>query len=371
MNKKLVKIIPITLCMFLTFTSCSEKANKISSEVSVAIQKESTEATEEKQIDKRENNKKIADIYTKVLDNIDTYSFVEYGEEGSVTYSYDLVNTNSSDIPQLVVAQNTDYGLANIKIFSANNDFTKEITSDETYPIGFASAGGFRADITQSENRDALLYTSISAGTGVATKEKITTSIEDDNLELQSEDIWEGLIDSMAEDNSIKINFTDIADRKKIENLANTIDGEFTNSIGTTNDAKANENNKSEDKSLESKVQAERNAGKMIVSGLVRVFSHKELVEYQNVSSGIFPDYGETYVLLLLEDYEDINMQSGGGPGHFTRKVKTIVLPANLASYDNKHITISFTADDGIWPSDSTLTMDAPIMNSVNVLGEK
>lgn len=141
MNKKLVKIIPITLCMFLTFTSCSEKENKISSEVSVAIQKEATEATEEKQIDKSKNNKKIADIYTKVLDNIDTYTFVEYGEEGNITYSYDLVNTNSSDIPQLVVLQNTDYGLANIKIFSPDDAFTKEITSDEIYPIGVASAG--------------------------------------------------------------------------------------------------------------------------------------------------------------------------------------------------------------------------------------
>lgn len=235
MNKKLIKIFPITLCMFLTFTSCTEKANKISSEVSVAIQKESTEATEEKQIDPSENNKKIADLYNKVLDNIESYTFTEYGEEGNVTYSYELVNTNSSDIPQLLVAQNTDYGLANIKIFSPNDDFTKEITTDEIYTIGITSAGGFRADITQSENRDALLYTSISAGTGVATKEKITTSIENDNLELQSEVVWEGLLDSMAEDNSFKINFIYIADRKKIENLTNIIDGEFRNSIGTTN----------------------------------------------------------------------------------------------------------------------------------------
>ena len=371
MNKKLVKIIPITLCMFLTFTSCTEKANKISSEVSLAIQKESTEATEEKQIDKFENNKKIEDIYTKVLDNIDTYTFVEYGEEGNVTYSYDLVNTNSSDIPQLVVAQNTDYGLANIKIFSPNDDFTKEITSDEIYPIGVASAGGFRADITQSENRDALLYTSISAGTGVETKEKIITSIGNDNLELQSEVIWEGLIDSMAEDNSFKIDFTDIAGRKKIESLANTKDGEFRNSIEIINESKANENNKSEDKSLESKIQAERNAGKMVVSGLVRVFSHKELVEYENVYADTFPDYGETYVVLLLDNPVDINMQSGGGPYYFTHTAKAIKLPSNLDYYNNKHITISFTADDGIWPSEVTIPVDAPLMNSVNVLGEK
>lgn len=39
----------------------------------------------------------------------------------------------------------------------------------------------------------------------------------------------------MTEDNSFKIDFTDIADRKKIENLTNIIDGEFRNSIGTTN----------------------------------------------------------------------------------------------------------------------------------------
>ena len=106
----------------------------------------------------------------------------------------------------------------------------------------------------------------------------------------------------------------------------------------------------------------------MVVSGTVKIFTHDEMVSYQNQNPQIFPDMGEIYVILLLDDFEDINMHLSADPEYKTYSVNMIKLPDDMADYAGQRITISFTPDDGYWQSDASLPVGAPRMNTVNVL---
>ena len=272
---------------------------------------------------------------------------------------------NKSDVPDLIVLQNTEYGISIIKIFSTNSDFTQEITSDENLTIGVARAGGFRGNIHQNKNHNALIYNTLSSGTGEGTIEEITSSIENNNLQLKKELIWEGRNDKSPEMNLFEIKYSDISDRKAIENLASIIIGEFRKTVYQSNDKNETEQ---ENNSIESQIQEEIDAGKMVVSGLVKVFNHDEMVEYQDFDPEILPDMGESYVVLILEEPEEITMHSGGGPDYLTRTTNLIKLPDDMNNYEGQNITISFGSDDGFWQSDVSLPMDAPRMREVKVL---
>lgn len=375
MIKKSIQIISLIIAVLILTTACSTKPNPRSTKTSVEQASEtSVEQTSKSNTDKNKektnatnNHKKLSNLYTKILNNINSYSFTDTLEEENTncTYTYALVNMNESDIPQLIVAQNTDYGLSYVKFFSSNNDFTKEITSNEILTIGVTSAGGFRAGITQNEKLDALIYTEISSGTGDVTREEITSSIENDNLKIERTATWEGKFDNLPETNFPEIKFNDISDRKSIEKLASITDGDFRKTITATNNEDGDEK---EENSMESQIQAELNAGKIVVSGDVKIFNHQEMIEYQNLDPNMLPDMGESYVVLLLKDSVDINMHSGGGPGYITRPANIIGLPDDMGTYDGQNITISFSADDGHWQSDVSLPMDAPRMKQVKVL---
>ena len=53
------------------------------------------------------------------------------------------------------------------------------------------------------------------------------------------------------------------------------------------------ESKENTDKSLEEKIKAERNAGNMVATGVVRVFNHNEMIAYQKLNPKMLPDMGE------------------------------------------------------------------------------
>ncbi|MDO5018627.1 MAG: hypothetical protein Q4E02_04940 [Lagierella massiliensis] len=360
MNKKQIQIGFIALAVLISSTACAPKQTTGSTEVTVEpttttdISKEEPESTED--------YKKLSNLYSSVLDNINSYKFTDSSEGENINYTYALVNMNESDTPELLVSENTEYGLSNVKIFSSNDDFTKEITSDEVLTTGVAGTGGFRGGLTQNESRNALIYTNFSSGTGDLTREEITSLVESDNLELKRTITWEGNINDSPVDKFFEIEFVDIANRKILETLASTPYGEYRDKIISENDDEVGET------SLDNQIQAERDAGKMVVSGDVKVFNHNEMIDYQNLDPNMLPDIGETYVVLLLKDFVDVNMHLGADPGYRVRSVNIIGLPDDMATYDGQNITISFTADDGHWQTDVSLPMNAPRMHQVKVL---
>lgn len=392
MNKFICKKISLALCFALSLSACSEKTKENSTKPTDQTKIETTSEKEDKKIsesnenDKNinetsdveekealsENNIRLSSLYNKVLDNIDAYTFIEDIQEANIDYSYALVNMNDSDIPQLIVAQNNnEYGLSYIKVFHSNDNFTKALTSDEVIQIGVASAGGFRGFLTQNENLNGLDYITFSSGTSQGFKEEIVASVDKDNLLLQRDLVWEGLISELPNANTSDVDFIDINDRSKLQGLASIKDGEYKKTIAKKIDEVKNlkeAENEEKNSNMKDQAQEEIDNGRMVVSGTVKVFTNDEMVSYQNQNPQIFPDMGESYVILLLDDYADINMKSSSDPDYMTYSVNIIKLPDDMADYADQRITVSFGPDDGYWQSDASLPVGAPRMNTVNIL---
>lgn len=390
MNKKIIHLISLALCLCLALSSCSNKEKqRVENSREKSQTEETTNKDEEKEknkdklekkeeakdkkevTDESEDYKKAGLLYNKILDNIDSYEFSDMGEDAEITYTYDLVYTRSSDIPDLLVAQNTEYGLSYLKIFSPNDDFTKEISADEIITIGIASAGGFRGVISQNADFTSLLYTTFLSGTGEGKEEEITTYIKDDSLKLNRDIIWEGNISNKAKNEAHKIYFSDIDDREKIESLASNKNEDFRkvlSEIKKKEEADNNEDSVIKEEDTQSVSQEQVDSDQTVVSGVVRVFTHDEMIEYQDINPELLPDMGEIYVVLFADEAVDITLLTGGGDGYHTNTSDMISLPTDMDIYQDQHITISFGPDDGHWQSDFSLPINAARMRNVNVI---
>lgn len=390
MNKKIIHLISLALCLCLALSSCSNKEKqRVENSREKSQTEETTNKDEEKEknkdklekkeeakdkkevTDESEDYKKAGLLYNKILDNIDTYEFSDMGEDAEITYTYDLVYTRSSDIPDLLVAQNTEYGLSYLKIFSPNDDFTKEISADEIITIGVASAGGFRGVISQNADFTSLLYTTFLSGTGEGKEEEITTYIKDDSLKINRDILWEGNISDKAKDEAHMIYFSDIDDREKIESLASNKNEDFRkvlSEIKKKEEADNNEDSAIKEEDIQSSSQEQVDSDQTVVSGVVRVFNHDEMIEYQDINPELLPDMGEIYVVLFADEAVDITLLTGAGDGYHTNTSDMISLPTDMDIYQDQHITISFGPDDGHWQSDFSLPINAARMRNVNVI---
>ena len=236
MIKKIIALL-ISLTFLLSLTACSSKqdttledknltesANDKSSEDNEESKgnEESEDAVENTLAQEDENLEKVKQVYTSVLDNMNPEKFnPDTKDDGfNCTYTYSLVKLNNLDYPLLLVYQDYDYGMSDIKFYYPNKDFTKELSSDEIVPIGVARAGGFRGDINLSESKDTISYVCVSSGTGDSSIDDISFELGDENFNVQIKSAWEGSLDDMPESSSIPIDISDISDRIAIDNIS-------------------------------------------------------------------------------------------------------------------------------------------------------
>lgn len=67
---------------------------------------------------------------------------------------------------------------------------------------------------------------------------------------------------------------------------------------------------------IESSSQNQVDSDQTVVSGVVRIFNHDEMMEYQNINPGLLPDMGEAYVVLFAGVAVDVTLLTGGGDGY-------------------------------------------------------
>lgn len=384
MKKRWISFICGGLVLLLILTSCGKSPNKTDSEDASSETSElsdtSVSSTEQKkEADPKEataeKNTKLAKLYGQVLDTIHESDFNASSVNGN--YSYTLVNMNDEDMPQLAVCTETGAGVAAIKFFSADNDYTNVVTNKELFSIGASAAGGFRGGMNQSRKQGSLLYTTFSAGSGDAETQALTTSVKDGKLIIKKNTIWEGKINNKEEDGSFPIDFLPVCDRSTLDKLAKTEDGKVKEALlklfsggKPQSQSKANAEQSANSNTLEGKKQAAVAAGKTVVTGVVKKFNHDEMVAFQKFDPNVLPDMGESYIVLLLENNVDITVHSGDPyGGYLTKSVNLVGLPEEMAAYDGQKITIAFTPDDGYWQTDVSLPMYAPRMHtSIKIL---
>lgn len=236
MIKKIIALL-ISLTFILSLTACSSKqdttledknltenANDKSSEDNEESKgnEESEDAVENTLAQEDENLEKVKQVYTSVLDNMNPEKFNPATKDDgfNCTYTYSLVKLNNLDYPLLLVYQDYDYGMSDIKFYYPSKDLTKELSSDEIVPVGVARAGGFRGDINLSESKDTLSYVCVSSGTGDGSIDDISFELGDENLNVQIKSAWEGSLDDMPESSSSPIDLSDISNRIAIDNIS-------------------------------------------------------------------------------------------------------------------------------------------------------
>lgn len=242
MKKTMIALL-ISLTFLLSLTACSseqettledknltESANDKSSEDNEESKgneesednEESKDAEENPAAQEDENLEKVKQVYTSVLDNMNPEKFNPATKDDgfNCTYTYSLVKLNNLDYPLLLVYQDYDYGISDVKFYYPSKDFTKELSSDEIVPVGVARAGGFRGDIGLSESKDTLSYFCVSSGTGDSSIDDISFELGDENLNVQIKPAWKGKFDDMPESNTSPIDFTEISDRTAIDNIS-------------------------------------------------------------------------------------------------------------------------------------------------------
>lgn len=231
MMKKTMIALLISLTFILSLTACSSKQDttledknltESANDKSSEDNEESKDAEENTADQEDENLEKVKQVYTSVLDNMSPEKFNPATKDDgfNCTYTYSLVKLNNLDYPLLLVYQDYDYGMSDIKFYYPNKDFTKELSSDEIVPVGVASAGGFRGDIGLSESKDTLSYFCVSSGTGDGSIDDISFKLGDENLNVQIKSVWEGSLDDMPESSSSPIDLSDISDRTAIDNIS-------------------------------------------------------------------------------------------------------------------------------------------------------
>lgn len=297
MKKRWISFICGGLVLLLILTSCGKSPNKTNSEDASSETSElsntSVSSTEQKkEADPKEatteKNAKLAKLYGQVLDTIGESDFNASSVNGN--YSYALVNMNDEDMPQLAVCTETGGGVAAIKFFSADNDYTNVVTNEELFSIGASAAGGFRGGMNQSRKQGSLLYTTFSAGSGDAETQALTTSVKDGKLVIKKNTIWEGKINNKEEDGSFPIDFLPVRDRSTLDKLAKTEDGKVKEALlkiltggKPQSESKANTEQSSTPNTLEGKKRAAVAAGKTVVTGVVKIFNHDEMVEFKSL----------------------------------------------------------------------------------------
>lgn len=237
MMKKTMIALLISLTFILSLTACSSKQDttledknltESANDKSSEDNEESKDNEENKDLEESsvnqedENLEKVKQVYTSVLDNMNPEKFNPATKDDgfNCTYTYSLVKLNNLDYPLLLVYQDYDYGMSDVKFYYPNKDFTKELSSDEIVPIGVARAGGFRGDIGLSESKDTLSYFCVSSGTGDGSIDDISFELGDENLNVQIKSVWEGSFDDMPESSSSPIDLSDISDRIAIDNIS-------------------------------------------------------------------------------------------------------------------------------------------------------
>ena len=384
---KLKKFIALVLSLFLFVPLCAGCSNQKGANTKAADNAKKVNII----------NAKVAALYKKVLANADKYNFNEADSEIDASqskYSYALVNMSDRDIPELVLRKNLE-GLSLLKFFAANKDYSDVVSSDDL--IGFGVASGIRASVSQYADSNSLSYVEWSSGTGDTGAYKVTMDIADNNP-LKQEKYWSGIITDLPKQNVKDINFVSTDDTTLLDNLAKTEDNTYektVNNKGGDSNSEDKDPKKAEKKSdkkaskkadskkaasgesLDSKIKAEKASGRQVVSGTVRVLSYNQVLEAQNIQD---PNPGsgtnQTFMILILDNKTSVTLHHSGdmdNPPHPSDATMMAIEDGSKAKqimekYVNKKVYVSFTVNDGVFPSDTGLPLGEPRLFNLKVI---
>lgn len=396
---KLKKFIALVLSLFLFVPLCAGCSNQKGANTKAADSAKKVNVI----------NAKVAALYKKVLANADKYDFNKSGYDSELDtsqskYSYSLVNMSDRDIPELVLRKNFEY-LPMLKFFAANKDYTDVVSSNDLICDGVGSAGS-RASVSQYADSNSLSYVTWLSGTGYTEAYKVTMNIEDSNP-VKQEKYWSGIITDLPKQNTKDINFVSTDDTTLLDNLAKTEDNTYEKTVsnkgGNSNSEdkdskksgkksgkkadkkadkksskKANSKKAASGESLDRKIKAEKASGRQVVSGTVKVLSYNQVLEAQNIQDPNpgYSDPNQTFMILILDNKTSVTLHHSGDMGNPPHPSDATMMAIEdcsqvkqiMEKYINKKVYVSFTVNDGVFPSDTGLPLGEPRLSNLKVI---
>ncbi|MBF9309027.1 hypothetical protein GK677_03460 [Bifidobacteriaceae bacterium NR044] len=391
---KLKKFIALVLSLFLFVPLCAGCSNQKGANTKSADTAKKVNVI----------NAKVAALYKKVLANADKYKLNEVDSEIDTSqskYSYALVNMSDRDIPELILRKNYKY-VSCSKVFAANKDYSDVVSSNDLICDGVGSAGGFRAVVSQYADSNSLRYVEWSSGTGDTEAYKVTMNIADSNP-LKQEKYWSGTIFDLPKQNIKDINFVSTEDTTLLDNLAKTEDNTYEKTVsnkgGDSNSEdkdskksgkkadkkadkksskKANSKKAASGESLDRKIKAEKASGRQVVSGTVKVLSYNQVLEAQNIQDPNpgYSDSNQTFMILILDNKTSVTLHHSGDMGNPPHPSDATMMAIEdgsqvkqiMEKYINKKVYVSFTVNDGVFPSDTGLPLGEPRLSNLKVI---
>lgn len=391
---KLKKFIALVLSLFLFVPLCAGCSNQKGANTKSADTAKKVNVI----------NAKVAALYKKVLANADKYKLNEVDSEIDTSqskYSYALVNMSDRDIPELILRKNYKY-VSCSKVFAANKDYSDVVSSNDLICDGVGSAGGFRAVVSQYADSNSLRYVEWSSGTGDTEAYKVTMNIADSNP-LKQEKYWSGTIFDLPKQNIKDINFVSTEDTTLLDNLAKTEDNTYEKTVsnkgGDSNSEdkdskksgkkadkkadkksskKANSKKAASGESLDRKIKAEKASGRQVVSGTVKVLSYNQVLEAQNIQDPNpgYSDPNQTFMILILDNKTSVTLHHSGDMGNPPHPSDATMMAIEdgsqvkqiMEKYINKKVYVSFTVNDGVFPSDTGLPLGEPRLFNLKVI---
>lgn len=231
-----------------------------------------------------------------------------------------------------------------------------------------------------------------------------------DSNPIKEEKYWSGIITDLPKQNIKDINFVSTDDTTLLDNLAKTEDNIYEKTVsnkGSDSNSEDKDSKKAEKKSdkksdkkaskkadskksassesLDSKIKAEKASGRQVVSGTVKVLSYNKVLELQNMldpSQGYsdpspgYSDPNQTFMILILDNKTSVTLRQIGDMRKppYPSDARMLAFDDGsqakqiMEKYVNKKVYVSFTVDDGFFPSDAGLPLGEPHFQNIKVI---
>ena len=301
----------------------------------------------------------IADALTQYRVIVAQASAYDYGAEDSTgDYRYALVRMRAdSDIPALLLEQDTTFGISNVLVFQYEPDSGQAVQSDGTMSEGVAQAGGYRGSLSAAGDGNGILATEFSSGSGMGSTSRVTLN----GNSLQSTTIWEGNVfedtDPASEEiGYLEIDWHDIADLSGLDSWTPPA-GEPSQPVP--------------DQPEPDETTLPTDGDRIVFRGTLGAYSYNEVLTLQGQSDpNPGSDMGETYYLIVLDEPQTMNLRSGDGLSSRDGEVHlvNVTYAEGITQYIGQNLAFSIDPGQTYWPSDTSLPLGEPSTDDVHVL---
>ena len=301
----------------------------------------------------------IADALTQYRVIVAQASAYDYGaDDPTGDYRYSLARMRAdSDIPALLLEQDTTFGISNVLVFQYEPDNGQAVQSDGTMSEGVAQAGGYRGSLSAAVDGNGILATEFSSGSGRGSTSRVTLN----GNSLQSTTLWEGNVFEDTDPTSeeigyLEIDWHDIADLSGLDS--------WTLPAGEPSQPAPGQ---PEPDGTTLPTDGDR----IVFRGTLGAYSYNEVLTLQGQSDpNPGSDMGETYYLIVLDEPQTMNLRSGDGLSSRDGEVHlvNITYAEGITQYIGQNLAFSIDPEQTYWPSDTSLPLGEPSTDDVHAL---